>query len=265
MLTMTDTAPGAWTRPALRSCGALVNLSKSPRFYLPRVFVFGPAALMLFAVGKRRAPPALSPGGAFSMLQQQAKPDRQAWLCRCLRWAGWAGAGARAGGPPYLARPGLLRCVQQLRAEMPPTTARSPARAAALRAAAAGRSAEGRSCSFAAAARSSLPFDAVALKGLLHITLVIRPWNPPHLTRRITQRYVPRRHCRAHPAMPEGGTIALFLPLSFPAPVVLGSYRQQRAFRCSAGAHRAQAAQPAAGSRCSCGAGGHGARAAASR
>ena len=135
------------------------------------------------------------------MLQQQGKPDRQAWLCRCLRWAGWAGAGARAGGPPYLARPGLLRCVQQLRAEMPPTTARSPARAAALRAAAAGRSAEGRTCSFAAAARSSLPFDAVVLKGLLHITSVIRPWNPPYLTRRITHVMCPgdsagrTRHC----------------------------------------------------------------------
>ena len=53
------------------------------------------------------------------------------------------------------------------------------------------------------------------------------------------------------------------MPLPFPAPVALGSYRLQRTSRCSAGAHRAQAAQPAAGSRCSCGAGGHGARAAA--
>ena len=45
--------------------------------------------------------------------------------------------------------------------------------------------------------------------------------------------------------------------------VVLGRFRLQQPCRCSAGAHRAQAAQPAAGSRCSCGAGGHGARAAA--
>lgn len=45
--------------------------------------------------------------------------------------------------------------------------------------------------------------------------------------------------------------------------VVLGRFRLQQPFRCSAGAHRAQAAQPAAGSRCSCGAGGHGARTAA--
>lgn len=41
------------------------------------------------------------------------------------------------------------------------------------------------------AARGSLPFDAVTLKGLLHITSVIRPWNPPHLTRRITHVMCP--------------------------------------------------------------------------
>lgn len=45
--------------------------------------------------------------------------------------------------------------------------------------------------------------------------------------------------------------------------VAFGCFRLQQPCRCSAGAHRAQAAQPAAGSRCSCGAGGHGARAAA--
>lgn len=45
--------------------------------------------------------------------------------------------------------------------------------------------------------------------------------------------------------------------------VALGRFRSQQLCRCSAGAHRAQAAQPAAGSRCSSGAGGHGARAAA--
>ena len=51
------------------------------------------------------------------MLQQQGKPGRQARLCRCLRWVGrWAGAAGCARAPPYLARPGLLRCVQQLRA-----------------------------------------------------------------------------------------------------------------------------------------------------
>lgn len=43
--------------------------------------------------------------------------------------------------------------------------------------------------------------------------------------------------------------------------VPLGRFRSQQPFRCGAGAHGAQAAQPAAGSRCSSGAGGHGARA----
>ena len=47
-----------------------------------------------------------------------------------------------------------------------------------------------------------------------------------------------------------------------PVPVrTLGRFRSQQPFRCGAGAHGAQAAQPAAGSRCSSGAGGHGARA----
>lgn len=41
------------------------------------------------------------------------------------------------------------------------------------------------------AARGPSPLDAVALKGLLHITSVIRPWNPPHLTRRITHVMCP--------------------------------------------------------------------------
>ena len=50
---------------------------------------------------------------------------------------------------------------------------------------------------------------------------------------------------------------------SLPDLVALGCFRQQQPCRCSAGAHGAQAAQPAAGSRCSCGAGGHGARTAA--
>lgn len=148
-------------RPALRLCVALANPDKSHT--LPPVCLFLGLPLMLFAVGKRKALPALSPGGAFSMLQQQAKTGRQARICRCLRWAGWAGAGAREGGRPALPGPGCCSSVQQQRAAMPPTTARSPGRAAAQRAAAAGRSAEGRSIQLPAAARSPCPPAAAVL------------------------------------------------------------------------------------------------------
>lgn len=76
--------------------------------------------------------------------------------------------------------PGCCSSVQQLRAAMPPTTARSPARAAAQRAAAAGRSAEGRSSSFAAAARSPCPPAAADLPGpVMRITGVMRGRERP--------------------------------------------------------------------------------------
>lgn len=164
----------------MRPCVVLVNPSKSSHHYLPCVFVFGPAADVVVAVGKRKALPALSPGGAFSMLQQQAKTGRQARFCRCLRWAGWAGAGAREGGRPALPGPGCCSSVQQQRAEMPPTTARSPARAAAQRAAAAGRSAEGRSIQLPAAARSPCPPAAADLPGpVMRITGVMRGRERP--------------------------------------------------------------------------------------
>ena len=114
------------------------------------------------------------------MLQQQAKTGRQARICRCLRWAGWAGAGAREGGRPALPGPGCCSSVQQQRAAMPPTTARSPARAAAQRAAAAGRSAEGRSIQLPAAARSPCPPAAADLPGpVMRITGVMRGRERP--------------------------------------------------------------------------------------
>lgn len=251
-------------RPALRPCVALVNPDKS--YTLPPVCLFlGLPLMLVVAVGKRKALPVLSPGGAFSMLQQQAKTGRQARLCRCLRWAGWAGAGAREGGRPALPGPGCCSSVQQQRAAMPPTTARSPARAAAQRAAAAGRSAEGRSIQLPATARSSLPLDAVTLeRAIAHNARYTSVESPAPDTAYNATLCAPETLPGA-PGNAEGGTIALFLPFTGATPVVLGSYRQQRVFRCVAEAQRAKAAQPAAGSRCSCGAGGHGARAAASR
>ena len=75
----------------------------------------------------------------------------------------------------------------------------------------------------------------------------------------------PRRHVNClQLRITEAMLCAELGPGAGPLPVpvrTLGRFRSQQPFRCGAGAHGAQAAQPAAGSRCSSGAGGHGARA----
>ena len=97
-----------------------------------------------------------------------------------LALGGMGGGGGREGGRPALPGPGCCSSVQQQRADMPPTTARSPARAAAQRAAAAGRSAEGRSIQLPAAARSPCLPAAADLPGpVMRITGVMRGRERP--------------------------------------------------------------------------------------
>lgn len=109
---------------------------------------------------------------------REARPTGPALLLLALggRWAGAAGS-ARA--PPCFARPVLLRSVQQLRAEMPPTTATSPARAAAAPCRCCGPLRWGPECCFAAAARSPYPAAAADPPGpVMRITGVIRVQRP---------------------------------------------------------------------------------------
>ena len=153
-----------------------------------------------------------------------------------------------------------------------------PARAAALRAAAAGRDAAdhgpkpGPGCCSSVqqlraaplrAGAAALPLQLVALARALaagppgpamRITGVMRVQQPLH------GNCAAIAHNRSHVIRRvRAGCVGS----SLPDLVALGCFRQQQPGRCSAGAHGAQAAQPAAGSRCSCGAGGHGARTAA--
>lgn len=160
---------------------------------------------MLLTAGQKEEPHRLChPVGLFLCYSsRESQTGRPGFAAACAGRDG-RGRGPAQGGRPTLPGPGCCaacsscgpRC-RRPRPEARPGHGQQGGRVA-------GRSAEGRSRQLPATARSSLSLDAVTLKGLLHITLVIRPWNPPHLTRRITQRYVPRRHCRAHPAMRRG-------------------------------------------------------------